>query len=70
MLHVWQENWGFRVAECPCDLHLTDYIAERALTDRTIYHFGTGDHHHVGISQGRERQPQFGDRHHGFDRRI
>ena len=51
MLHVWQENWGFRVAECPCDLHLTDYIAERALTDRTIYHFGTGDHHHVGISQ-------------------
>ena len=51
MLHVWEASWGFRIAECPCDLHLTDYITERAVTDKTIYHFGTGDHHHVGISQ-------------------
>ncbi len=51
MSQIWQESWGFRVAELPCDLHLTEYLAERQLTDRTIYHFGTGDHHHVGITQ-------------------
>ena len=51
-MHVWPDAWGFRVAECPCDLHLTDYIKERALSDLTLYHFGTGDHHHVGITQG------------------
>ncbi len=51
MLHFWQENWGFRIAECPCDLHMTEYLADHKVTDKTIYHFGTGDHHHVGISQ-------------------
>lgn len=36
---------------CPCDVHFNDWADEQTLTDKTIYHFGTGTHHVVGLRQ-------------------
>ena len=33
---------------CPCDLHFVQYLESRKLEGKTIFHFGTGDHHLVG----------------------
>ena len=49
MLHYWNDYWGLRVGECPCDVHFTDWMDAQALRDASIFHFGTGGHHHVGI---------------------
>lgn len=49
-LHVHDEYWALRLAECPCDQHFIEWIDESRLTDRSIYHFGTGGHHMVGTA--------------------
>jgi hypothetical protein len=41
-------SWPLRPDVCPCDLHLCDYLDERAIRGRTVFHFGTGGHHVVG----------------------
>jgi len=33
---------------CPCDLHFVEYLELKQLTNKLIFHFGTGVHHHVG----------------------
>jgi hypothetical protein len=48
-LHFWDAYWGLREAECPCDVHFVQWLDENRIVDATIYHFGTGGHHHVGI---------------------
>jgi SAM-dependent methyltransferase len=30
-------------------VHFTRFLAEKALVGQRIFHFGTGDHHHVGL---------------------
>lgn len=47
-LHVHEEYWGLRLAECPCDQHFIEWLDANAITDRAIFHFGTGGHHLVG----------------------
>lgn len=49
MLHFWDAYWDMRAQECPCDLHFTDWLEETGVTDSTIFHFGTGGHHHLGL---------------------
>jgi hypothetical protein len=34
---------------CPCDLHFCDYLQERNVRSKSIFHFGTGGHHIVGM---------------------
>jgi hypothetical protein len=41
-------SWPLRPEVCPCDVHLCDYLDERAIRGRTVFHFGTGGHHLVG----------------------
>ena len=36
-------------AQCPCDVHLVKWLEKEGLRDQTIFHFGTGEHHTVGI---------------------
>ncbi|WP_210247637.1 hypothetical protein [Salinarimonas soli] len=48
-LHFWDAYWGLREKECPCDVHFVEWLDETGIVDSTIYHFGTGGHHHVGI---------------------
>jgi hypothetical protein len=33
---------------CPCDIHFLEYLRANNVTDRVIFHFGTGEHHIIG----------------------
>jgi hypothetical protein len=48
-LHYWDAYWDLREKECPCDVHFVEWLDKNRITDSTIYHFGTGGHHFVGI---------------------
>lgn len=48
-LELWKDPWPLDVKQCPCDVHFTTYLKDRGLTGQRIFHFGTGDHHHVGL---------------------
>jgi hypothetical protein len=50
-LNLWHAKWDLDEAQCPCDIHFNDWIAANRITGKTIYHFGTGKHHVVGITQ-------------------
>jgi SAM-dependent methyltransferase len=34
---------------CPCDVHFCDYLGERGIRGQSIFHFGSGGHHLVGL---------------------
>jgi hypothetical protein len=42
-------SWPLRPNVCPCDVHFCEYMSERAIRDRSVFHFGTGGHHFVGM---------------------
>lgn len=48
-LELWKDPWPLDVRQCPCDVHFTRLLGERGLAGQRIFHFGTGDHHHVGL---------------------
>jgi hypothetical protein len=50
-MNFWDAKWDLDEAQCPCDIHFNDWIDEQRLTGKTIYHFGTGKHHVIGIRQ-------------------
>ena len=52
-LNIWDESWDLREDECPCDVHLIEWLDRNRVTDAAIFHFGTGAHHHVGIENAR-----------------
>jgi hypothetical protein len=49
MLHFWDQTWDLREAECPCDVHFLEWLAQEKTRNATIFHFGTGSHHVVGL---------------------
>jgi hypothetical protein len=55
-LHYWDAYWDLREKECPCDVHFVEWLDENGITDSTIYHFGTGGHHFVGIECASEKR--------------
>lgn len=48
-LHYWDAFWDLRIDECPCDIHFCDWLEKNDITNKSIFHFGTGGHHIVGI---------------------
>jgi hypothetical protein len=48
-LHFWDAVWDLRVEQCPCDVHFCDWLEKEKIRDASIFHFGTGSHHIVGI---------------------
>ena len=52
-LHYWDASWDLRPGECPCDVDFIAWLDEKLIVDATIFHFGTGAHHHVGIECAR-----------------
>jgi hypothetical protein len=48
-MFYYTDAWPLIVDMCPCDVHFTEYLEARNIRDKTIFHFGTGSHHHVGI---------------------
>ena len=49
LLHYWNDSWPLHADKCPCDVDFVDFLEEQAVADATIFHFGTGAHHHVGL---------------------
>ena len=48
-MNIWDVFWGLRIEQCPCDVHFVEWLEEQQLAHKTIYHFGSGGHHYVGI---------------------
>lgn len=48
-LNYYEIGWYLDEAQCPCDVHFVKWLETEGLRDRTIFHFGTGEHHTVGI---------------------
>lgn len=51
VLDLWKDPWPLDVRQCPCDVHLTDWLKQEQVANASLFHFGTGDHHHVGKTQ-------------------
>ena len=49
-MNFYYGGWDLDVDVCPCDVHFTDLLAEKKIRNGSIFHFGTGTHHHVGIT--------------------
>ena len=50
-MNYWGEKWDLHVDVCPCDVHFNEWIEASKIAGRTIYHFGTGTHHVIGLRQ-------------------
>ena len=48
-LNYWNETWSLDEAQCPCDLHFIQHLEEKGVSNAAIFHFGTGNHHIVGL---------------------
>lgn len=48
-LNYWNATWSLDEAQCPCDVHFLEYLRERQVRNAAIFHFGTGNHHTVGL---------------------
>ena len=48
-LNYWNETWSLDEVQCPCDLDFVAYLNEKGAKDAAIFHFGTGNHHVVGL---------------------
>lgn len=53
-LHFWDAYWGLSEEQCPCDIHFTQWLKETGVKHSTLYHFGSGGHHHVGVECARD----------------
>jgi hypothetical protein len=48
-LHFWDAVWDLQLEQCPCDAHFCDWLEREQVKDASIFHFGTGSHHIVGV---------------------
>jgi len=58
-MNYWQMKWPLLVDVCPCDVHFNEWVAKQKLRNQTIYHFGSGTHHVVGVVQSRRGNRTF-----------
>ncbi len=49
MLHYWDAVWDLHEDQCPCDVHFVEFLETQGIANISIFHFGTGGHHYVGI---------------------
>lgn len=48
-LNLWKSTWSLDEKQCPCDVHFLEYLEAKGAKGATIFHFGTGNHHVVGL---------------------
>jgi hypothetical protein len=48
-LNYWNATWSLDEAQCPCDMHFVEYLKEKQVREAAIFHFGSGNHHIVGL---------------------
>jgi hypothetical protein len=46
-------SWSLNARQCPCDVHFCEFLEEREIRGRSIFHFGSGGHHLVGVRNRR-----------------
>lgn len=52
-LNFWNATWSLDEKQCPCDIHFLDYLKEKNVAGKDIFHMGTGNHHIVGLETNR-----------------
>ncbi len=60
MLNIYKDTWALDVPVCPCDVHFNEFVSERNLRNASIFHFGTGAHHVVGLAAAERNNAVFG----------
>lgn len=48
-MNVYPKGWAFDPRKCPCDAEFVEYLTEREIRGKTVFHFGTGMDHVVGV---------------------
>jgi hypothetical protein len=48
-MHFVHYSWPLRSDICPCDVHFCEFLEERGIRRKSIFHFGSGGHHIVGL---------------------
>jgi SAM-dependent methyltransferase len=56
-LYQARSSWILHPDSCPCDIHFVEYLKEFNIQGRSIFHFGTGEHHVVGLQNQMFDQP-------------
>lgn len=50
-LNLCTYRWDLDEDACPCDLQFNAWLRQERVTGKSIFHFGTGSHHVVGVEQ-------------------
>lgn len=56
-LNYYRGSWPLQLEYAPCDLHFVEYLEARKIAGKSIFHFGTGEHHLVGRSNYERGNP-------------
>jgi hypothetical protein len=48
-MRILPHSWPLWARMCACDLHFCDFLQERNVRSKSIFHLGTGGHHIVGL---------------------
>jgi RNase P protein component len=48
-MNIYPNGWDFNAEACPCDRDFSDYLEEKAVRGKSVFHFGSGLHHTVGL---------------------
>jgi hypothetical protein len=59
-LNYWNQTWSLDEQQCPCDLHFVQYLKEKQAKNASIFHFGTGNHHIVGLEAAKNNNAVLG----------
>jgi len=54
-MRIYPHNWPLALDVCACDVDFCDYLRDRGVRERSIFHFGTGGHHLVGLRNHADR---------------
>jgi len=54
-MNYYADEWNLDVSMCPSDAHFNEWIDHKKLRNKTIFHFGSGNHHLVGTRQAARR---------------
>ena len=55
MLNLYKDTWELDIDVCPCDAHFLDFLKSKKIKNASIFHFGTGAHHMVGVGTAKDR---------------
>lgn len=56
-LYQARSSWALNPDSCPCDIQFVEYLKQNHIQGKSIFHFGTGEHHFVGLQNQAFDQP-------------